>query len=217
MKIYFFFLLFSLSSIVYSLNEGNIHKLIKYKSYWVNKKAIELSQLDLSKFPLIRDIIKIGYDPFINSVKQHIYNKIHINDHKEMAKKMFEESGIGSFSSTLLEQMMNKTLYASTFYGIFTDPKTKKAKFVSAIGQRSGIMNKESDWLVVEFQHEFKFYPGYSISFGHYGSQLELYNDRYTESHLDTKDFNKDASNLFYKFYFVLFFKYLDKIYGVKK
>ncbi len=181
MKIYFFFLLFSLSSIVYSLNEGNIHKLIKYKSYWVNKKAIELSQLDLSKFPLIRDIIKIGYDPFINSVKQHIYNKIHINDHKEMAKKMFEESGIGS------------------------------------IGQRSGIMNKESDWLVVEFQHEFKFYPGYSISFGHYGSQLELYNDRYTESHLDTKDFNKDASNLFYKFYFVLFFKYLDKIYGVKK
>ena len=114
---------------MYSLNEGNIHKLIKYKSYWVNKKAIELSQLDLSKFPLIRDIIKIGYDPFINSVKQHIYNKIHINDHKEMAKKMFEESGIGSFSSTLLEQMMNKTLYASTFYGIFTDPKTKKTKF----------------------------------------------------------------------------------------
>ena len=47
--------------------------------------------------------------------------------------------------------------------------------------------------------------------------QLELYNDRYIESHLDTKDFNKDASNLFYKFYFVLFFKYLDKIYGVKK
>lgn len=194
-----------------------MHKLIKYKSYWVNKKAIELSQLDLSKFPLIRDIIKIGYDTFINSAKQRVYNKIHIKDHKEMAKKMFEESGIGSFPSTLLEQMMNKTLYASTFYGIFTDPKTKKTKFVSAIGQRSGIMNKESDWLVVEFQHEFKFYPGYSISFGHYGSQLELYIDRYTESKFDTKDFDKEASNLLYKFYFVLFFKYLEKVYGVKQ
>ena len=213
MKLYFFFLFISFSSIVHSLNDGNVHKLIKYKSYWVSKKAIELSQLDLSKFPLIRDIIKIGYDTFINSAKQRVYNKIHIKDHKEMAKKMFEESGIGSFPSTLLEQMMNKTLYASTFYGIFTDPKTKKTKFVSAIG----IMNKESDWIVVEFQHEFKFYPGYSISFGHYGSQLELYIDRYTESKFDTKDFDKEHSNLLYKFYFVLFFKYMEKVYGVKQ
>lgn len=71
--------------------------------------------------------------------------------------------------------------------------------------------------LITEFQHEFKLYPGYSISFGHYGSQLELYNDRLTETKFDTKEFDKDTSDLLYKFYFVLFFKYLYSVYDTKK
>ena len=140
------------------------------------------------------------------------YNNVDKKEHFKTAQDMMKFCQIDNFTPYLLENAMDDNLYATTFYGIFTNPQTKKSKFIVAIGQKEDIVSKTSDWLLIDFKEEFNFYLGYSISFGHYGPYLDNYKGETHINSLTPNNFSSYQSNHVYKFLFTLTFNYLNQL-----
>ena len=194
------------------LNDGKIKTLVGNKLPLIQKIQEELEALNVTDDSIMTEILSKGYETFMKSAKVAVYNNVDKKEHFKTAQDMMKFCQIDNFTPYLLENAMDDNLYATTFYGIFTNPQTKKSKFIVAIGQKEDIVSKTSDWLLIDFKEEFNFYLGYSISFGHYGPYLDNYNGETHINSLTPNNFSSYQSNHVYKFLFTLTFNYLNQL-----
>ena len=181
MKYYTTLILFLLNIAFFSckeetLNDGNIKILLKNKMPYVTRIESELSSLSPIDDEILSGLFSKGYEPFLKAAETHVFNNIEHSDHFKIAEEMMKLCQIENYIPYLLANAMDDNLYATSFYGIFTDPQTNKSKFIVVIGQKKDIVSTTSDWILIDFKEEFDFYKGYSISFGHYGPYLDNYN-----------------------------------------
>lgn len=194
------------------LNDGKIKTLVGNKLPLIQKFQEELESLDVTDDSIMAELLSKGYETFMKSAHVAVYNGVDKKDHFKTAQDMMKFCQIYDFTPYLLENAMDESLYATTFYGIFTNPQTKKSKFIVAIGQKEEIVSKTSDWLLIDFKEEFDFYLGYSISFGHYGPYLDNYNGETHINALAPNNFSSYQSKNVYKFLFTLTFNYLNQL-----
>ena len=216
MKYYTTLILFLLNIAFFSckeetLNDGKIKILLENKMPYVNRIESELSSLSPIDDEILSGLFSKGYEPFLKAAETHVFNNIEHNDHFKIAEEMMKLCQIENYIPYLLANAMDDNLYATSFYGIFTDPQTNKSKFIVVIGQKKDIVSTTSDWILIDFKEEFDFYKGYSISFGHYGPYLDNYNGETHISKLVPNNFSSYQSNNVYKFLFVLTFKFLNE------
>ena len=175
MKYYTTLILFLLNIAFFSckeetLNDGNIKILLKNKMPYVTRIESELSSLSPIDDEILSGLFSKGYEPFLKAAETHVFNNIEHSDHFKIAEEMMKLCQIENYIPYLLANAMDDNLYATSFYGIFTDPQTNKSKFIVVIGQKKDIVSTTSDWILIAFKEEFDFYKGYSSC----GKQSEI-------------------------------------------